>query len=135
MSHCPVYYAISCFGDKWSLLIIRDLMFFGKRNYSEFLNSTESISTNILANRLNRLEQEGIISKSPDPQNRTRNLYTLTSKGLDLMPLMLEIINWSVKYDKNTAAPPEFIRQLKNDRKKLQQKLLENYHANGSISD
>lgn len=84
-NHCPVFYAISRLGDKWSLLIVRDLMFFGKRTYGEFPSSGEGIATNILANRLGQLEQEGIIDQRPDPDNGARNLYSLTDKGMALL--------------------------------------------------
>jgi len=131
--NCPVHYAMSHFGDKWSLLVIRDLMFFGKRYYSEFLNSGEGISTNILANRLRQLEQEGIIRKSRDRENKTRYLYELTEKGLDLMPVMLELVNWSAKYDQQTAAPPDFIRRFSQDKQKMQEVLLAKYEAGESI--
>jgi len=126
-NHCPVFYAVSRLGDKWSLLIIRDLMFFGKRHYGEFLASTEGISTNILANRLSQLEQDGLISRHPDPENKSRIRYALTEKGLALMPVLLELVNWSAVYDEQTAAPPPFIRALRNDREGLQRRLRELY--------
>lgn len=105
------------------MLIIRDLMFFGKRHYGEFLNSTEGISTNILANRLSQLERDGLISKQRDRENKSRFRYALTEKGLALMPVLLEIVNWSAVHDKQTDAPPEFIRALREDREGLQRTL------------
>lgn len=118
-SHCPIAFALDLFGDTWSLLVLRDLIFKNKRHYQEFLNSGESISTNILADRLRRLEENGFIQKAPDPSNKKQIIYSPTNKGLDLIPVMLEMIRWSGKYDPKTAAPKEFLEQLKKDSKKL----------------
>ena len=98
-STCPVNYALETFGDKWSLLIIRDIVRHHKCYYSEFLNSEEQISTNILANRLNRLEQVGILKRTPDKSDKRKDKYKLTQKGIDLFPIMLEIILWATKYN------------------------------------
>ena len=114
-SFCPVAFALDKFGDKWSLLIIRDLMFRGKESYGEFLESTEEIATNILADRLKRLESEGILTKSRDPNNGRRVIYHLTDKGLDLAPVLLSMIQWSAKHDPDTATPKELLQQLDDD--------------------
>jgi DNA-binding HxlR family transcriptional regulator len=95
---CPISSALDILGDKWTLLIIRDLMFAGKRTYGEFLQSEEKIATNILANRLLILEEAGIVEKRAFPGNRVKNLYQLTPKGMDLMPTLFEIIVWGDKY-------------------------------------
>ncbi len=112
---CPIRFGMGHFGDPWTLLIIRDLMFQGKRHYSDFLGSGEGIASNILADRLKRLHGAGIVDKTRDPDNRSKFIYTLTAKGLDLMPIMLAIIDWSATYDDATEAPPEFIAQLRED--------------------
>lgn len=118
-SACPISYSLDFLGDKWTLLVVRDLVFMGKRHYGEFLKSDEGIATNILANRLARLEATGIVGKSADPENRVKNVYTLTEKGLDLIPLMLELVAWGAKHDPDTGAPKVFIRRLKKDREGL----------------
>ncbi len=97
-SDCPLNFGLEIFGDKWTLLIIRDLMFFGKRYYNEFLASAEGISTNILANRLTMLEQENFIKKNKDERHKQKLIYSLTEKGIDLLPIILEIGLWSDKY-------------------------------------
>ena len=102
-SNCPLNAGIEIFGDKWTLLIIRDLMFFGKRYYGEFLCSGESISTNILADRLKTLEKEGIIRKESDGTHKQKIRYSLTEKGIDLLPVIVEIGWWSEKYFDNLA--------------------------------
>jgi len=125
-SHCPINYAQETFGDRWSLLIIRDLMFKDKRSYGDFLNSEEKISTNILANRLEKLEMQKLITKIPDPDNRSKNIYTLTQKGIELMPMLLEMIAWSAKYDDKTEAPQKFINSFKRNREALITDLIAN---------
>lgn len=125
-SDCPISFALDIFGDKWSLLIIRDLMFRGKKTYGEFLHSGEKIATNILADRLSLLECAGLIIGKNDPENKTRFLYTLTDKGIDLVPVLLEIVSWSARYDKNTAAPKEFVARIRKDRENLINEVVSN---------
>ncbi len=115
---------LETFGDKWTLLVIRDLRFHGKRYYGNFLASDEGISTNILADRLARLEQNDVIEKEVDPDNRSRAIYRLTQKRKDLLPVMLEITAWSGKYDAKTNAPRTLLRALKKDRAPLVAKIL-----------
>jgi DNA-binding HxlR family transcriptional regulator len=97
-SDCPLNYGIEIFCDKWSLLIIRDLMFFGKRYFNEFLSSEEHIATNLLADRLTMLEKEKIIRKSRDALHKQKIVYSLTEKGIDLLPVILTIGLWSEKH-------------------------------------
>jgi DNA-binding HxlR family transcriptional regulator len=97
-SDCPLSCSLDIFGDKWSLLIIRDLMFGNKCTYNDFLKSEEKIATNILASRLKGLEENGIIEKSIHPDSKAKILYRLTNKGIDLLPIIIEIYIWSDKY-------------------------------------
>lgn len=100
-SDCPISCSLDVFGDRWSLLVIRDIMLRGKMSYGEFLESEEKISTNILANRLSVLEAEGIITKRISPVNKSKFLYSLTRKGVDLLPIIIEIMDWGAKYNAN----------------------------------
>lgn len=118
-SHCPVHYALEHFGDKWSLLIIRDLMFKGKRHYNEFFESEEKVSTSVLGDRLKSLEKAGIISKGEDEVKKSRIKYSLTEKGIALAPLMVEIILWSADYDDKTAAGQDFLSPASNNRQEF----------------
>ena len=118
-SDCPINFAVQTFGDTWSLLIIRDLMFFGKTSFGDFLSSEEHISTNILASRLSHLEDFGIVEKMPHKTDKRKDTYSLTQKGVDLLPALLEIIIWSAKYDPQTAAPKEFVAEAKTNREQL----------------
>ncbi len=114
-SDCPVHFALEMFGDAWSLLIIRDLMFKGRTSYTDFLRSEEGIATNVLADRLVRLEEDGVIEKVAGSGRGSASAYRLTSKGIDLLPIMLEIIAWSARYDPKTAADRQFVRRLRRD--------------------
>lgn len=118
-SHCPINYALEHFGDKWSLLIIRDLMFKGKRHYNEFFESDEKVSTSVLGDRLKSLENHGIITKSEDAVKKSRIRYSLTDKGIALLPMLLEMIVWSGDFDTKTAAEKDFLKQAKKDKEKL----------------
>ena len=115
-SHCPTNFALEHFGDKWSLLIIRDMMFKGKRNYNDFFDSEEKVSTSVLGDKLKNLENHGIISKGKDPTKKSRIRYSLTEKGVDLLPMMIEMIVWSGKYDEETAASEEFLQKVESGR-------------------
>ena len=94
-SSCPISSALDIIGDKWSLLIIRDMMFAGKKTYSDFSRSNEHIATNILSSRLSMLEESGIIKKGKLKGNKKVNIYSLTKKGIELLPVLLEIAQWS----------------------------------------
>lgn len=100
-SDCPISCSLDIFGDKWSLLIIRDVMLRGKCSYSEFLKSEEKIATNILSNRLALLEAAQILSKETAPDNRSKFLYYLTQKGADLLPIIIELMDWGARYHDN----------------------------------
>lgn len=114
-SSCPISIALDLFGDRWTLLVIRDLMFKGVDTFNGFMDAPEKIATNILSDRLARLEAAGILSKHPDAQDARRIRYRLTEKGMDLAPVLIEIILWSAAYE-DTGAPPELIRQMRKDR-------------------
>lgn len=103
-SHCPVNYGLEAFGDRWALLILRDIVFRGKRTYGEFLRSEEGFATNILASRLQHLVDAGILRRTPDERDGRREIYTLTEKGLDLIPVLFEIVLWSARHDKRSEA-------------------------------
>ena len=131
-SLCPVTFSLNLFGDKWSLLIIRDLVFKGSKTYSEFLESGEGISTNILADRLKKLETSGIIQKSGDQDNKRKYIYGLTDKGLALTPILIEMIRWGGKYDPDTAVHEELLQQIDKDSKEVVEALKKNYLKNST---
>jgi DNA-binding HxlR family transcriptional regulator len=119
-SDCPVHFALEAFGDAWSLLIIRDLMFKERSRYGDFLRAGEGIATNVLADRLTRLEQDGIVRREGEGGRGSTTEYRLTAKGVDLLPVLLEIIAWSARYDQKTAADRAFVRRFHADRPGLE---------------
>ena len=101
-------------GDRWSLLILRDMMLRGFRSYKEFLDSYERIATNILADRLKKLIAHGIITTQEDPSDGRKLIYALTPKGIDLAPVLAEMVLWAARHEKTDN--PALIRELQNDK-------------------
>lgn len=122
-SDCPISCSLDVFGDKWSLLIIRDIMLRGKLSYSEFLDSEEKIATNILSNRLNVLVNEKILTKKISPENKSKYIYSLTEKGIDLVPIVIEIMDWGAKYNENSPRR-ELGKRIQNEKSKVVEELL-----------
>ena len=111
-SACPVACSLDLLGDRWTLLIIRDL-FRGLKRYGEFLASPEGIPTNILAARLERLEASGLIKSEPYQQNPPRYAYTLTPKGADLKPVLGTLATWAMRHVPRTHADKELADVLR----------------------
>jgi DNA-binding HxlR family transcriptional regulator len=132
-SQCPISTALDIFGDKWTLLVIRDLLFNEKKTYGEFLESDEKIATNILSDRLSLLEMAGIVSKQKHPDHGLKILYTLTQKGIDLIPVLVEIIVWSEKYHQVHPYAQEFARLLKKDKAGMVNGLFDNARKNNIL--
>ena len=132
-SDCPINFALETFGDMWSLLIIRDMVYFGKKSYGEFLASDEGIATNILASRLVHLEQQGLLVKKPDETDKRKEVYLLTEKGLALIPILLEMAGWSAQHDPQTAAPQAWVAMVKADQEKMINLIRETVQSGGSI--
>jgi len=93
-SHCPINLSLEIFGDAWTLLVLRDMMFAGKRHFRELLQSDEHISSNILADRLARLVDSGVLTKADDPTHKQKAIYSLTEKGIALLPIIVQIGAW-----------------------------------------
>jgi DNA-binding HxlR family transcriptional regulator len=132
-SACPINASLEIFGDRWSLLIIRDLMLRSFRTYKELLSAEEGIATNVLAERLQRLEASGIISTSRDPDDRRKIVYRLTNKGIDLAPILVELILWSAAYEE-TAAPPAMVRKMRAKREGFLAAIRKNWEEGGMMS-
>ncbi len=115
-SDCPVSCSLDIWGDKWSLLIIRDLMFAKQCTYGDFLKSAEGIATNILATRLQNLEENKLIEKLAHPDSKAKVLYKLTPKGIDLLPIMIEINLWAEKYFSIPADRKAMLKEVKKDK-------------------
>ena len=122
-SDCPISYALDFLGDKWSLLVIRDLVFEEKRFYKDFLNSKEGIATNVLSDRLKKLENTGLITSKVYEQLKTQKEYSLTEKGKDLIPILIEIILWSAKHEQGLAVSEEFIVRANQNKEQVIQNI------------
>ena len=125
-STCPINYSVEIFGDKWMLLLLRDLMFNGKNSFLEFRASAEKISSAVLTEKLNILLNEGIVSKVTSPKNASKFLYLLTDRGIELVPVMVEILNWGSRYNPD-GGPKTLLDRINQNKKKaikeLQDKL------------
>jgi len=118
-SDCPISNSLDVWGDKWSLLIIRDLLFKKECTYGDFLKSEEKIATNILASKLLALEENGVILKMEHPESKAKVLYKLTQKGIDLLPLMIEINIWANQYYELPEDRKAMIKEVKKDKEKF----------------
>lgn len=115
-SNCPIACALDSVGDKWTLVVLRDIVLVRRRYFQELLAGNEGIASNILATRLKQLEATGMLTRRRDPAAPKRVIYEATEKALDLLPVMIELFRWSMKYDQNTAAPAHLVRRLAEDR-------------------
>lgn len=117
-SNCPISFGLDIFGDKWSLLIIRDIMFYGRSRYSDFA-PREHIATNILADRLRSLEDAGIVEKRRDGSERKTHEYAVTATGRALLPTLVEMTLWGLRYDPETPASDEFLARVDRDARRV----------------
>jgi DNA-binding HxlR family transcriptional regulator len=116
-SECPLNASVEMLGDRWSLLIIRDIMLRGFRSYKQFLESYEGIATNILADRLRLLQSHGIVTPRRDPLDGRKVIYALTAKGIDLAPVLTEMVLWAAAHEKTGNQP--LVRLMQQDKKKF----------------
>lgn len=123
-SSCVFSNVLDILGDRWTLLIVRDLFFFGKHEYKEFLSSPEAIATNILASRLQKLVCAGIIDEMPHPENKSRKLYFLTERGKDLLPMLIEMAKWGEKHLTETEVMRPLFEVIRRDAAAFQRKVL-----------
>jgi DNA-binding HxlR family transcriptional regulator len=118
--------ALELIGDPWSLLIVRDLMFKGRHRYKDFLEAEEGIASNVLADRLQRLEAAGIIGRAADPEDGRRSVYSLTKKGIELAPVLVDLVIWSAKHH-DTGAPTAIVRLMREQREAFLQGVLDDW--------
>ena len=132
-SLCPISFSLEMVGDLWSLLIVRDIIYFGRKTYGEFLSSDEGIARNILATRLVQLEQKGILLKKPHPTDGRKDVYELTEKGLDLIPILLDMAEWGAKHEPETAISEAWLQEVTMGKEALIQLIRETVQEGGSI--
>src|SRR5215472_16545477 len=128
-SGCPLNASVEMLGDRWSLLIIRDMMLLGRRTFNEFLDSYERPATKILTDRLRKLETYGIIRTDHDPADGRRSIYLLTPKGMDLAPVLTEMVVWAGKHEKTENRP--LIRLMQKDKEEFLKKIRERWAQQG----
>jgi DNA-binding HxlR family transcriptional regulator len=116
-SGCPLNASVEMLGDRWSLLILRDMMLRGYHTFNEFLRSDEKIATNILADRLRRLESYRIIETQRDPADGRKMIYKLTAKGIDLAPVLAEMVLWAARHEE--TGNQALVRQMRSDKEQL----------------
>lgn len=115
-TECPFAYALGILGDKWTVLILREMFKHHKMQFNEFLEVEEGISSNILANRLKKMEEAKLITKTRNPNSRREWIYRPTEKALDLIPVLAELILWSGKYDPFTGVTKQHVEAITKDR-------------------
>lgn len=128
-SECVIANVLEVFGDKWTLLVIRDLFLADKHEFKEFLNSRENIATNILTDRLKRLLSSEIIAEIPHPENRSRKLYYLTAKGRELFPILSAMAGWGAKYFSDLPAMQPLYNRMRTEPQKLRAEIFERLDA------
>ncbi len=116
-SGCPLNASVEMLGDRWSLLILRDMMLRGFRSYKEFLQSYEGIATNILAHRLKKLIAHGILATEQDPTDGRKLIYVLTAKGIDLAPVLTEMVLWAARHEETENQA--LVRTMQKDKEQF----------------
>ncbi|MBX3579709.1 MAG: helix-turn-helix transcriptional regulator [Rhizobiaceae bacterium] len=117
-SDCPIGFTLDIVGDRWSLLILRDVLTLGKTRFRDFA-SEEGIASNVLSERLSRLEEAGVLERKADPADGRQIIYSPTPAGIALLPLVVEMAYWGATHDPQTGAPAQFIAAYQSDRNSL----------------
>jgi DNA-binding HxlR family transcriptional regulator len=128
-STCPLVFSLDIFGDKWTLIILRDILFNNMSHFREFLATEEKIASNILSNRLELLTEKSLITKHDDPKNKSAAIYMPTKKALDLIPMLIELMRWGVVYNPTNDENDPLIRELQTDAAGLQKRTLEKFRT------
>jgi DNA-binding HxlR family transcriptional regulator len=132
-SHCPVNFALETVGDPWLLLVVRDIVFYGKHTFGEFLASEERITTSVLADRLATLVRTGVLAKERSTADRRKESYTLTGKGLALIPILVELASWGTNYEPAVVASPLWVDKVRTDREGLYRLIRDTVSAGGAV--
>ena len=130
-SDCPISYSLDLLGDKWTILILRDIALAGKHFYKDFLDAGEGMATNVLADRLKMLEDFGLIISKKYELNKTMKYYSLTEKGKELIPAIIELWIWGAKFDPNSSVSPKTLAERLSKKDEIIQK----YKDEASVSD
>ncbi len=134
-SSCPINYALEIFGDRWTLIVLRDILLEGKCRFRELLACDEKIATNLLSNRLKRLEDRGLIAKQRDPGDARQYAYRPTAPSLSLVPMLVEMTVWGAENNPSTTVNPDFIQRFREDREGLINEIREKISREHSLSE
>jgi len=126
-TNCPVVFSLDILGDKWTLVILRDILFSGKSHFREFLASKEGIASNVLSARLETLVCEGLLTKEDDPTSKKAAIYKPTKKTIDLLPTLLELMAWGIAYNPNTDISIPVIQEIIDDPQALRAKIVAHF--------
>lgn len=124
---CPVVFSLDIFGDKWSLVVLRDILLRNKSHFREFLESEEKIASNILSSRLETLVAEGLLTKEEDSTNKSAAIYKPTKKALELLPMLFELMRWGIRYNPHANTTGPVMQALLNNPKKLHKRIVEKF--------
>ncbi len=124
---CPIVFSLDLFGDKWSLVILRDILMRDKSHFRELLASEERIASNILSDRLESLVHNGLLTREEDPSNRSAAIYRPTEKALALLPMLFELMRWGIAYNPDADTSGPVMRQLMSDPQGLRARILEKF--------
>lgn len=126
-TRCPVVFSLDIFGDKWSLVVLRDVLIRDKSHFREFLASEEKIASNILSARLETLTAEGLLYKTEDPANKSAAIYRPTKKALELLPVIFELMRWGIRHNPNTDTSGPIMTQLLEDPAGLHRQIVQKF--------
>lgn len=126
---CPIVFSLDIFGDKWSLVVLRDILIRGKSHFRELLASEEKIASNILSTRLESLVNEGMLTKEIDPKNKSANIYKPTKKALDLVPMLLSLMRWGIAYNEHSDTSGPVMRELMENPESLEKRIITKFNS------
>lgn len=132
-SKCPINYTLEIIGNRWAFLILRDIVYYGKHTYNEFLASDEHVTTSMLADRLAKMEHDGIVQKTRSQVDRRKEVYSLTDKGLAMIPVLVELSSWGEQYDTDTNIDGKLAHYLEKDRTTVLQLIRQTVKTGGSV--
>jgi DNA-binding HxlR family transcriptional regulator len=124
---CPIVFSLDIFGDRWSLVILRDILMRDKSHFREFLASEEKIASNILSDRLESLVRDGLLTRESDAANKSAAVYKPTKKALELLPMLFELMRWGIVHNPNADASGPVMRRLTSDPEGLRASVLEKF--------
>lgn len=134
-SHCPINFTLEAVGDSWSLLILRDIMYSGKHTFKDFFDSEERITSSVLADRLSHLVKNEVLIKEPSPADKRSAAYVFTEKGLGLIPILLDMMEWGTTQDPQSLGheKKDFVARIRKEQSALCREVQNKIRNGGSV--